>query len=281
MTITTTTAHQEKNRAALSSVIAAIGLTTFKLIVGLLTNSLGIIAEALHSGLDLLAALVTLFAVRESGKPADDAHHYGHGKVENISALFETLLLLVTCVWIIYESIQRLFYRSVEVDASIWAFIVMAASIGIDFTRSRILSRAARKYNSQALEADALHFSTDIWSSTVVILGLVGVRLASVIPSLHILKKADAVAALGVAVIVVYVSFQLGYRAVQGLLDRAPNGLSVKIKDAVEAIPGVADCHHIRIRPSGPETFVDVHVLLDKHLSLQDAHALTEVIEKA
>lgn len=281
MTITTTTAHQEKNRAALSSVIAAIGLTTFKLIVGLLTNSLGIIAEALHSGLDLLAALVTLFAVRESGKPADDAHHYGHGKVENISALFETLLLLVTCVWIIYESIQRLFYRSVEVDASIWAFIVMAASIGIDFTRSRILSRAARKYNSQALEADALHFSTDIWSSTVVILGLVGVRLASVIPSLHILKKADAVAALGVAVIVVYVSFQLGYRAVQGLLDRAPNGLSVKIKDAVEAIPGVADCHHIRIRPSGPETFVDVHVLLDKNLSLQDAHALTEVIEKA
>jgi cation diffusion facilitator family transporter len=274
-----TVANHEKNSAALSSVIAAIGLTTFKLIVGLLTNSLGILAEALHSALDLLAALVTLFAVRESGKPADESHLYGHGKVENISALFETFLLLVTCVWIIYESIQRLFFKSVHVEASIWSFIVMAASILIDFTRSRILSRAARKYNSQALEADALHFSTDIWSSSVVILGLAGVSLSAAIPSLSFLKKADSVAALGVACIVVYVSIQLGYRAVQGLMDRAPQGLAEKIKTAVEAIPGVANCHQVRVRPSGPELFVDAHVFLDKNLSLQDAHALTEVIE--
>jgi cation diffusion facilitator family transporter len=274
-------ATQEKNRAALSSVIAAVGLTTFKLIVGLLTNSLGILAEALHSGLDLLAALVTLFAVRESGKPADTAHLYGHGKVENISALFETFLLLVTSVWIISESIQRLFFKSVQVEVSIWAFIVMASSIAIDFTRSRILLRAARKHNSQALEADALHFSTDIWSSTVVILGLGGVWLASFVPSLQFLKKADAIAALGVACIVVYVSIELGYRAVQGLLDRAPSGLAEKIKTAVEAIPGVADCHNVRVRPSGPEMFVDAHVLLDKNLTLQEAHALTEQIEAA
>ncbi len=276
-----TIAHQEKNQAALSSVIAAIGLTTFKLIVGLLTNSLGILAEALHSALDLIAALVTLFAVRVSGKPADDSHLYGHGKIENISALFETFLLLVTCVWIIYESIQRLFFKSVEVEASIWAFIVMAASIVIDFTRSRILSRAAKKHNSQALEADALHFSTDIWSSSVVIVGLFGVWLASIVPGLEFLKKADAVAAMGVAGIVVYVSFELGYRAVQGLLDRAPNGLADQIKARVEAIPGVANCHAVRVRPSGPEMFVDVHVLLDKNLTLEQAHALTEVIEAA
>ncbi|HEY3344950.1 MAG TPA: cation diffusion facilitator family transporter [Anaerolineaceae bacterium] len=274
-------ATHEKNQAALSSVIAAVGLTTFKLIVGLLTNSLGILAEALHSGLDLLAALITLFAVRESGKPADNAHLYGHGKVENISALFETFLLLVTSVWIISESIQRLFFKSVEVEVSIWAFIVMGASIIIDFTRSRILLRAARKYNSQALEADGLHFSTDIWSSSVVILGLTGVWLASFIPSLQFLKKADAIAALGVACIVVYVSIELGYRAVQGLLDRAPNGLAEKIKAAVETIPGVANCHQVRVRPSGPEMFVDVHVLLDKNLTLQEAHSLTEVIENA
>ncbi len=272
-------AHQEKHQAALSSVIAAIGLTTFKLIVGLLTNSLGILAEALHSGLDLIAALVTLFAVRESGKPADEAHLYGHGKIENVSALFETFLLLVTCVWIISESIQRLFFKSVEVDASIWAFIVMGASIAIDFTRSRILARAARKHNSQALEADALHFSTDIWSSTVVILGLAGVWLASLVPSLAFLKKADAIAAMGVAGIVVYVSIELGYRAIQGLLDRAPKGLASSITKAVEAIPGVANCHAVRVRPSGPEMFVDVHVLLDKNLTLEQAHAKTEEIE--
>ncbi|MDD5370341.1 MAG: cation diffusion facilitator family transporter [Anaerolineaceae bacterium] len=275
------TSEKEKNTAALSSVIAAICLTVFKLIVGILTNSLGILAEALHSSLDLVAALVTLFAIRVSGKPADAQDQYGHGKIENLSALFETLLLLVTCVWIVYESIQRLFIKPVEVDASIWAFIVMATSIIIDFSRSRMLYHAARKYNSQALEADALHFSTDIWSSSAVILGLTGVRLASAVPGLSFLHKADAVAALGVAAIVIYVSIELGYRAIQGLLDRAPRGLADRIKTEVETLPGVANCHQVRVRPSGPEMFVDVHVLLSKDLTIEDAHSLTEVVEGA
>ena len=167
-------AKKDKRSAALSSVIAAIGLTTFKLIVGILTNSLGILAEAAHSGLDLVAAAMTYFAVRVSDKPADKEHPFGHGKIENLSALFETVLLLATSGWIIYEAILRLFYISVKVEASIWSFIVMGTSIAIDYTRSRILYKAARKYKSQALEADALHFSTDIWSSSVVILGLIG-----------------------------------------------------------------------------------------------------------
>jgi len=274
-----TESDREKRGAALNSVIAAIGLTGFKLVVGLATNSLGILAEALHSSLDLVAALVTLFAVRASGKPADEQHLYGHGKVENLSALFETLLLLVTCVWIIYESIQRLFFHPEEVEASIWAFIVMGTSIAIDYSRSRMLYRAARKHNSQALEADALHFSTDIWSSAVVILGLAGVWISKSVPNLGILGKADAIAALGVALIVIFVSFELGYRAVQGLLDRAPKGLAGQIKTAVEAMPGVADCHQVRVRPSGPELFIDVHVLLDQEMRLIDAHKLTEDIE--
>ncbi|HEY6074066.1 MAG TPA: cation diffusion facilitator family transporter, partial [Anaerolineales bacterium] len=156
-----TQAQKEKSAAALSSVVAAVGLTSFKITVGLLTNSLGILAEAAHSGLDLVAALMTFFAVRIADKPADREHNFGHGKVENLSALFETVLLLATSAWIIYEAVQRLFYKSVHVEASIWSFIVMGSSIVIDYTRSRILYRAARKYNSQALEADALHFSTD------------------------------------------------------------------------------------------------------------------------
>ncbi|MRR31299.1 cation transporter, partial [bacterium] len=224
------TATKEKNNAALSSVIAAVGLTTFKIIVGVLTGSLGILAEAAHSGLDLVAAMVTLFAVRVSGRVADEEHTYGHGKVENLSALFETLLLLATSVWIIYEAIQRLFFKSVQVEISIWAFLVMGTSIVIDFTRSRILYAAAKKHNSQALEADALHFSTDIWSSSVVIVVLILVKISELSPKLSFLHKADAVAAMGVALIVIYVSFQLGMRTVQALLDSAPKGSEERIK---------------------------------------------------
>jgi cation diffusion facilitator family transporter len=164
----------EKRSVAISSVIAAVGLTGFKLIVGFATGSLGILAEAAHSGLDLMAAVMTFLAVRISGKPADPNHLYGHGKVENLSALFETLLLLVTCIWIIYEARHRLLFHTIDLEVNYWSFTVMITSIVVDISRSRMLYRAARKYNSQALEADALHFSTDIWSSGVVILGLFG-----------------------------------------------------------------------------------------------------------
>lgn len=272
-------ADHDKRKAARSSVIAAIFLTTFKIIVGLMTNSLGILAEAAHSSLDLVAAIVTLIAVRVSGKPADEIHQFGHGKVENLSALFETLLLLATSAWIIYESVQRIWFRHVEVDASIWAFLVMGISIAIDFTRSRILYRAARKHNSQALEADALHFSTDIWSSSVVILGLIGLRLKDIFPQLTFLNKADAIAALGVAVIVIFVSFELGVRTIQGLMDHAPKGLDTEIRKAVEAVPGVANCHLVRVRPNGPTIDVDLHISLAPELSFQEAHTLTDTVE--
>ena len=162
----------EKRSVAGNSVLAAVAITTLKVIVGFATGSLGILSEAAHSGLDLVAALVTYFSVSVSDKPADADHQYGHGKVENFSAFIETGLLLLTCVWIIYEAIERMFFKRVEIEPSIFAFVVMLLSIGIDFWRSRALGRIAVKYDSQALEADALHFSTDIWSSSVVILGL-------------------------------------------------------------------------------------------------------------
>ncbi|MHA1261160.1 MAG: cation diffusion facilitator family transporter [Candidatus Freyarchaeota archaeon] len=166
-------AHREMRLVALSSVAAAILLVTLKLVVGWFSRSLGILSEAAHSGLDLLAAGITFFAVRAAVKPADVDHHYGHGKIENLAALVETLLLFVTCGWIVYEAVNRLFFTKVTVEASVWTFLVMIISIVVDFMRSRALYRVARKYNSQALEADALHFRTDIWSSSVVIIGLV------------------------------------------------------------------------------------------------------------
>jgi len=272
--------EREKGSAALSSVIAAIGLTSFKIIVGVATGSLGILAEAAHSGLDLVAALVTLFAVRLSGKPADETHLYGHGKIENLSALFETLLLLLTCVWIIYEAVQRLFFKPVLVEMSIWSFIVMGCSIVIDYSRSRLLDRTAKKYNSQALEADALHFSTDIWSSAVVIVGLAIVWISEQHASLAFLRQADSVAALGVAMIVIYVSVQLGIRTIHGLLDFAPEGMVEKLTVAISALPGVVDCHQVRLRYSGSHLFIDAHVLVDGMQTLDEAHAITEVIER-
>jgi cation diffusion facilitator family transporter len=279
LTLASRTADREKRLAALSSVIAAIGLTSFKILVGVATGSLGILAEAAHSALDLVAAIVTFLAVRISGKPADREHLYGHGKVENLSALFETVLLLATCGWIIYEALNRLFGEKVEIDVTIWAFIVMAVSIVIDFTRSRVLYRAARKHHSQALEADALHFSTDIWSSSVVIGGLFLVKLSDWIPSLAFLRQADAVAAMAVAGIVIYISIQLGMRTIHGLLDTAPTGMVEQIKSIVESEPGVINCHNLRVRYSGPQLFVDAHILVNPGLSIVEAHDLTEKVE--
>jgi cation diffusion facilitator family transporter len=254
-------------------------LTGLKVLVGLWSGSIGILAEAAHSGLDFIAALVTYIAVRAAGRPADAQHQYGHGKIENLSAMVETLLLLGTCGWIIREALRRLDGKNTHVEASVWAFGIMIVSILVDVTRSRMLKRAALKHRSQALEADALHFSTDVWSSAVVILGLIAVKVAAEVPSLGFLVKADALAALVVAGIVVLVSLQLGVRTVQALLDTAPAGMAAQIEAAVESLEGVHDCHAVRLRQSGPHYFVDLHVLLDGSQTLEAAHQLTDVIE--
>lgn len=272
---------REKQGAATSSVIAAVGLTSLKILVGIATGSLGILAEAAHSGLDLVAALVTFFAVRISGKPADSEHTYGHGKFENLSALIETFLLLITCVWIIHGAVGRLVSHSIGIDVTVWAFGVMALSIFIDIRRSRMLYRTACKYNSQALEADALHFKTDIWSSAVVILGLACVKLSAFAPGWTNLRYADAVAAIVVAIIVVQVGLKLGFRTAAVLLDTAPAGAGPLITKTTEAVPGVINCHNVRLRASGSRLFVDIHVLVDGAQTLRQAHELTEEIERA
>jgi cation diffusion facilitator family transporter len=274
-------ANGEKAHAAESSVWAAVLLTGMKIVVGLLTGSLGILAEAAHSGFDLLAAILTWLAVRFSAKPADRSHPYGHGKIENLSALFETLLLLGTCVWIILAATNRLIHRRVDVDVTFWSFAVMATSIVVDISRSRLLYRTARKHKSHALEADALHFSTDVWSSAVVIVGLIGVFVGDRVPRLESLHYADAVAAILVAAIVVQVSIKLGIRTISALMDSAPEGLEEKIVSTVQAIPGVTDCHRVRLRYSGAQLFVDLHVLINGEESFRHVHELTEVIEHA
>jgi cation diffusion facilitator family transporter len=275
------TAVDEKAEAALNSVLAALLLTGLKIVVGFATGSLGILAEAAHSALDVVAALLTFLAVRIAVRPADRGHPYGHGKVENLSALIETLLLLATCVWIVNEAVERLWFKQAAVEVTIWSFGVMAISIVVDVSRSRMLYRVAKKHGSQAIEADALHFSTDIWSSAVVILGLICVQVSYWRPHLVFLLKADALAALIVASIVVFVSLRLGYRTIQALLDAAPEGLEKRLIETVERVPGVLNCHSVRLRASGPQLFADIHILVDGACTLRDAHHLTEVVEEA
>ena len=264
-----------KIAAALSSVIAAVLLTGMKIVVGATTGSMGILAEAAHSGLDMVAAVITLLAVRWADRPADETHTYGHGKVENLSALVETLLLLATCVWIITESVERLWFKRVHVDASAWAFAVMIVSVVIDWSRSRMLYRAAREHNSQALEADALHFQTDIWSSLVVLLGLGCVLASDIWPGLGVLMHADALAALGVSAIVVLVSFKLGRRTVQALIDaHLPEEEKWIQTMLAEFVPAIHGFHRLRTRKSGPIRFIDFHIFVDSRMTVAKSHRL-------
>jgi cation diffusion facilitator family transporter len=274
-------ADREKRWVALSSLLAAILLTGTKLGVGWWTNSLGVLSEAAHSALDLLAAAMTLWAVRVSSRPADREHPYGHGKIENLSALFETVLLLATCVWIIGEAAERLLaLKEVHVDPNVWAFLVVVLSIVVDVSRSRALRRAADKYASQALEADALHFSTDIWSSAVVLLGLCGVVAGEQL-SVPWLKHADAVAALGVAVIVVGISLKLGKKSVDDLLDSVPGPLRDQVAAAARQVPGVEDVTRLRLRRSGPEIFADVTLAVGRAAAFERAHDIANQVEAA
>jgi cation diffusion facilitator family transporter len=264
-----TSMRREKRAVAGNSVVAALVITSLKIVVGITTGSLGILSEAAHSGLDLVAALVTFFSVRVSDKPADADHQYGHGKVENFSAFIETGLLLLTCVWIISEAVKRLFFRSVEIEPTVPAFLVMFLSIAVDTWRSRALGRVAQKYDSQALEADALHFSTDVWSSSVVILGLALVQLGRTFANLGWLRDADPIAALVVAGIVVHVSWRLARKTIDALLDAAPAGVRNQILDRVSAVNGVLEVERIRIRRAGNRYFADVSLGLARNFTFQ------------
>ncbi len=261
----------EKKRVALISVFAAIFLTGSKLVIGILTGSLGILSEALHSGLDLVAAVITYFSVRVSDKPADEHHHFGHGKIENLSALVETILLLITCAWIIYEAVSRLISGQTHIEVTYWSYIVIITSIIIDINRSRMLSRVAKKHNSQALEADALHFSTDIWSSAVVLFGLICANFGWYF--------ADAAAALGVAIIVLSVSYRLGKRAIDVLLDKAPANTLKIVEQTLLNYSEVKHFHSMKIRTAGADTFIKFNIHLDPDLTLRQVHELCDDIE--
>ena len=278
-----TAMRAEKRTVAANSVFAAVAITSLKVFVGFSTGSLGILSEAAHSGLDLVAAVITLISVRLSDKPADADHQYGHEKVENFSAFIETGLLLLTCVVIVYEAIKRLFFHHVDIEPSLAAFLVLFFSMAVDFWRSRALGKIADKYDSQALQADALHFSTDIWSSGVVALGLglviVGRRLHT-----QWLIDADPIAALFVAGVIVFVSSRLARRTVDALLDSGPADARNRIIAALHSVAGLLEVDRVRIRRAGNRYFADVSIGLARNVTFQRsgqvADEVTETVNR-
>ncbi len=273
--------RSEKRLVALNSLLAAFAVTFLKLVVGLSTRSLGILSEAAHSGLDLVAAFITLLSVRVSDKPADAEHQYGHGKVENFSAFIETGLLLLTCVWIVWEAVRRLTgHHSVHIEPTAAAFAVLFASMAVDWWRSSKLRKIAVKYESQALEADALHFSTDIVSSGIVAVGL-GLVWAGKRWDIAWLGKADPVAALVVSMVIVYVSSRLARRTVDALLDAAPAGYRNRVIEATLKINGVIEVDRARMRRAGNRYFADLTVGLARNVTFQRSGQVVAEIEQA
>ena len=264
------TVTNQKAAVALGSMVASGTLTVAKFAVGFATGSLALISEGIHSLLDLGATILTYAAVRIGDRPPDRVHHYGHGKVESVAALAETGLLFVTSAWIVYEATQRLMSGQSEVEATWWSIAVILGSIAIDFFRTRTLRRVAKETGSQALEADALHFSSDMLSSTVVLVGLGLVSLGYPI--------ADALAALGVALFVCIAGYRLGRRTLDTLIDTAPRGVTDRVERVIAGVPGVARLGRVRLRPVGATLFAEIEVMVSRTLPVDQAGAIRKQI---
>ncbi len=262
-----------KEKVALGSILASGGLTLAKGIVGVTTGSLAILSEAAHSLIDFAATVITYIAVKISGKPADDEHHYGHGKFESVAALAETALLFFLSGIIIYEAIKRLLGEDHAVEATVWAFVVIGLSIVVDFFRARMLYKVARETTSEALEADALHFSSDLWSSLAVLVGLVGIALG--------FKWADAAAALVVAILVLFAGWRLARRTIDTLLDTAPPGVADQVTRIARRVPGVVAIDAVRVRQVGPDQFVELNVSVSRTMPIDRVASLKEAVTRA
>ncbi|HVZ54255.1 MAG TPA: cation diffusion facilitator family transporter [Pseudolabrys sp.] len=266
--------QHEKEQVALTSIAASAVLTIAKAAVGVATGSLAILSEAGHSLIDLGATVMTYVAVRISGKPADDRHHYGHGKVEAVSALAETALLFLLSGVVIWEAGKRLIaHEGHAVEASLLAFGVIVVSIVVDFFRSRALSRAAKETHSHALEADALHFSSDLWASLAVLVGLFGVHFG--------FAWADSAAALAVAVLVCFAGWRLGKRTIDTLTDVAPPGAADEITSITSKVPGVVRVTQVRARAVGETTFIDLAVAVSRTLPIDRVNAIKADVASA
>jgi cation diffusion facilitator family transporter len=261
-----------KFKAALISILFCVGLTVLKFLVGISTNSLSILTEAMHSGLDIIAAVMTLYAIRMVARPPDIKYTYGYAKFESISSVVQIGLLFATATWVCYEAFERILFKTVEPEITIFSFGIMIISLCVDYLRYRTLSRTARKFGSQALEADAIHFKADMFSSGIVIIGLI-------LASIYSIENIDAYVALIVAGMIIYTSLGLGRRTLDILLDKAPKGAYQRVVETVSGLEGVNSAHDIRVRRIGTKDFVDMHIEVPRTCTHQTAHKVATNVE--
>jgi len=266
-------AYSEKKKIAIISITASLFLAFLKLGIGVWTNSLAILSESMHSGLDVVAAIMTFYAIKMSIKPPDQQHPYGYAKFESLTSLAEIVLLFIVSAWIFYEGLERILVKNIEPDITIFSFGVMIVSILIDYNRSRSLYKVARLHGSQALEADALHFRADMITSAIVIIGLIAVLMLKI-------PNADSYAALAIACIIIYTSLGLGRRTLNVLLDKAPSGVPQKILESISGLDGIINPHNIRVRSVGSQTFVDMHIEVPRYYSHNKAHTIATTVEE-
>jgi cation diffusion facilitator family transporter len=270
----------EKRKVARHSMLAAGVMALLKVAAGLASGSLGVLSDAAHSGLDLAGAALTYFSVRVSDKPADEDHTYGHGKVENLSALSETALMAVSCVWIVWEAVERIFYRAVELRYAQWPALVLLASIGVDLWRSRRLRAVALRTGSPALATDAFHFGSDIWATLAVLAGLgatwMGERLG-----IAWLRYADPSAALVVSVMILRMTVRLGHEAVDALIDEIPAETRRRLVREVEQVPGVMGVEQARVRRAGGRYFADLTLALPRRTTFEHTEDLVQAATEA
>lgn len=265
---------QEKTKAASISVLSNTVLTLGKVSIGLASGSVSILSEGIHSGIDLLAAVIALFAVKESGKPADERHAYGHGKIENISGTIEALLIFVAAIWIIVEAVHK-FSSGVVIENLGWGMGIMAFSALVNFFVSSHLMRVAKKTNSVALEADALHLRTDVYTSAGVFVGLLFVHFTGWVIF-------DPIIAILVALLIFKAAFDLTKEAFMPLVDVRLDESEYRVILMVlkDYSSYFVEFHKLRTRRSGPERHIDLHLVVPKFQSVLEVHELCNRIEK-
>lgn len=266
-------ATAEKKSAAALSVTAAGVMALLKLVVGLLTGSLGMLSDAAHSGIDFIGAILTLLSVRVSDKPADENHPYGHAKIENLSAFIETFLMLASSLWIVYEALMRIFVHPVALRYSIWPLLALALSMSVDFWRSRHLKQVAERHQSEALAADAFHFASDIWSSAAVFLGLCIAWTGSIL-NIRWLGYADSVAAIAVSLLILHFGWRLAWRTVGALTDSVSPETRRHVLYELQRTEGVLSVDQARMRRAGSRYFADFTLSLSRQLTFQRAEDL-------
>jgi len=269
-----------KRRVALQSMLAALAMTLLKLAAGLVSGSLGVLSDAAHSGLDLVGSALTLFSVRVSDKPADDTHSYGHAKIENLSAFVEAGLMLISCAWIVYEAMDRIFHHEAVVHHSVWPVLVLCLSIAVDWWRSRELGAVARKFKSSALAADAFHFASDIWSTLAVLAGL-GLSWIGSLTGIGWLSYADPVAAILVSLLILRLTWKLTRETSDVLLDATPPDVRDGILREVGAVDGVLAIEQVRVRRAGSATFADLTLALPRSFTFEHTNELVQATTEA